>query len=341
MPMLVFAHGIVGRADLPIPASCSASPPPRCSSCRSLALAAGWSRPRLERVRERPLVRVPARGRGRARARSACSPSRSSSTPGSPARTSRQDNLAPDRRLRRLLGRDPVRLAAARRRLPAAEPVARARARRRLGRARASRGGAAAGAAALSRAPGPLAGGRGHRRLRRSASCAGRRAASPGRSRCSTLVYTAVQFVGHEPRTASSRGRAAGTPSASTSACSRASPPLGRRADGRLVLRPPLAARRLGAAAGHGGAAARRHRLTAFDGAKEGPLFQDVAPDLQDFFAGLGALEGPRARARVRGRAGRRRSRSSPRSGGSAWRACRGGLASAAPSSARALRRTR
>ena len=57
--MLVVAHGIVGRADLPIPEELFGAAAAAVLVVSFLALAAGWSRPRLERVRERPLLRIP------------------------------------------------------------------------------------------------------------------------------------------------------------------------------------------------------------------------------------------------------------------------------------------
>src|SRR4051812_15359591 len=57
--MLVFAHGIVGRADLPIPEALFGAAAAAVLVVSFLALAAGWSTPRLEHVRERPVFRVP------------------------------------------------------------------------------------------------------------------------------------------------------------------------------------------------------------------------------------------------------------------------------------------
>ena len=57
--MLVFAHGIVGRADLPIPEALFGAAAAAVLVLSFLALAAGWSQPRLEHVRERPLFRIP------------------------------------------------------------------------------------------------------------------------------------------------------------------------------------------------------------------------------------------------------------------------------------------
>ena len=69
--------------------------------------------------------------------------------------------------------------------------------------------------------------------------------------------------------------------------------PVGRRADGRLVLRPPVvSATRLVAVAGTTALLLVAIGSTGFDGAKEGPLFNDVVTDLQDAFTGLGASKG-------------------------------------------------
>jgi hypothetical protein len=69
--------------------------------------------------------------------------------------------------------------------------------------------------------------------------------------------------------------------------------PVGRTADGRLVLRPPVApAAGLVATAGTAAVAITAIGSTGFDGAKEGPLFNDVAGTLQDAFSGLGLSKG-------------------------------------------------
>ena len=57
--MLVIAHGIVGRADLPIPEELFGAAAAAVLVVSFLALAAGWSRPRLDRVGGRPLFRIP------------------------------------------------------------------------------------------------------------------------------------------------------------------------------------------------------------------------------------------------------------------------------------------
>jgi hypothetical protein len=69
--------------------------------------------------------------------------------------------------------------------------------------------------------------------------------------------------------------------------------PVGRRADGRLVLRAPVAAA-TGLRAGAGTVALLVVGVasTGFDGAKEGPLFNSIAGTLQDGFTGLGLSKG-------------------------------------------------
>ena len=57
--MLIVAHGIVGRADLPIPEELFAAAAAAVLVVSFLALGAGWSRPRLEHVPERALFRLP------------------------------------------------------------------------------------------------------------------------------------------------------------------------------------------------------------------------------------------------------------------------------------------
>ncbi len=58
--MLVFAHGIVGRADLPIPEALFVAAAAAVLVVSFVALALLWSEPRLERRRERRLFRLPA-----------------------------------------------------------------------------------------------------------------------------------------------------------------------------------------------------------------------------------------------------------------------------------------
>ena len=57
--MGLFAHGIVGRADLPIPVFWFAVAAAAVLVVSFLMLAGGWTRPRLEHPRQRPLMRIP------------------------------------------------------------------------------------------------------------------------------------------------------------------------------------------------------------------------------------------------------------------------------------------
>jgi hypothetical protein len=69
--------------------------------------------------------------------------------------------------------------------------------------------------------------------------------------------------------------------------------PVGRREDGMLVLRPPVvSATRLVPGAGTVALLVIGIGSTGFDGASEGPLFNGVRPDLQDFFTSLGTSLG-------------------------------------------------
>jgi hypothetical protein len=56
---VLFAHAIVGRADLPIPVLWCAIASAVVLVVSFVALAAGWSEPKLERTRERRLFRIP------------------------------------------------------------------------------------------------------------------------------------------------------------------------------------------------------------------------------------------------------------------------------------------
>ena len=58
--MLLFAHGIVGRADLPIPETLFGAAAAAVLVVSFVALALGWSRPRLKALPEQDAVRLPA-----------------------------------------------------------------------------------------------------------------------------------------------------------------------------------------------------------------------------------------------------------------------------------------
>ncbi|MBE2320152.1 fenitrothion hydrolase [Solirubrobacter sp. CPCC 204708] len=57
--MLLFAHGIVGRADLPIPETLFAAAASGVLVVSFVALALGWSKPQLQARTGRPLPRIP------------------------------------------------------------------------------------------------------------------------------------------------------------------------------------------------------------------------------------------------------------------------------------------
>ena len=59
LPAPVFAHGLVGRADLPIPEALFAGAAALVLVLSFAALATLWSAPRLQEPRERRLVRLP------------------------------------------------------------------------------------------------------------------------------------------------------------------------------------------------------------------------------------------------------------------------------------------
>jgi hypothetical protein len=69
--------------------------------------------------------------------------------------------------------------------------------------------------------------------------------------------------------------------------------PVGRRGDGRLVLRPPVVATTgLSVQAGTTALLLVVIGSTAFDGAREGPLFNGMVGDIQDAFTSIGSSEG-------------------------------------------------
>ena len=283
--MLVFAHGIVGRADLPIPEAVFGAAAAGVLVVSFVALATLWSTPRLQHWPERRLFRLPVaadvvlgalgvlvlarhRVRGARRHRE-------------PARQPRADDG-----LRRVLGRRPVRLAAARRRL--------ARWSARGARSAAAPAGSRARAGGDDELPAPLAY---PARLGRWPAAAGvlgfgicelcwGAAREPAPLAVLMLGYVVVMLVGMSLYGVEAWTRNA-DPFGVYFGLFASLAPLDRR-DGVLYLRPPVVgAGRLG---GPGLAAVLLAGIgvTAFDGASEGPLFNDVLPDLQEFFGDLG-----------------------------------------------------
>jgi len=285
----LIAHGIVGRADLPLRIEWFAVAAAVVLVISFLALAAGWSRPRLERVRERALVRVPLVVElllGAAGVLVFCV----TVYAGLAGTDSQADNLAPTAvyvgfwigvPFATLLLGDVFRLVS---------PW------RALGRAT----GWVAGRLARGALPEPLPY---PERLGQWPAAAGlvgfaicelcwAAATDPQPLAVLMLVYLAIQLVGMslygvEPWTR--RGDAFGV---WFSLLSRLAP-LGRRADGRLVLRPPVVGvPGLAALTGTTAVLLAAIGTTAYDGAKEGPLFNGMIGDLQEALVGVGLSRG-------------------------------------------------
>src|SRR5688572_17266728 len=287
--MLVLAHGIVGRADLPIPSELFGAAAAVVLVLSFLALASGWTRPRLERIRERALFRLPLA------VEVACGALGVAVFAlvvyaGLAGTESQQDNLAPTAvyvgfwvgapfvslligvwfRLFnpwRAIGRATGWAAG---RLSRGEPTEVFPYPERLGHWPAAVGILAFVICELcwgtGRDPGPLA--------------------------VLMLIYAFAMLAGqgiYGVEAWSRRGDAFGVWFGLFALLS----PVGRRTDGTLVLRPPvIGATRLAPGAGTVALLVIGIASTGFDGAKEGPLFNGVRPDLQDLFVSLGATMG-------------------------------------------------
>jgi hypothetical protein len=283
----VVAHGIVGRADLPIPIGWFFAAAAAVLVVSFVALAGGWSRPRLERLPRRALLRLPLAAELLLGALGVVVFAVTAYA-GLAGTGVQRDNLAPTavfvgfwvgipflslllgdvfrlvspwRALGRLTGWAAARLGSLPEPLPYPE---------RLGHWPAVAGLLGFAICELcwstAREPEPLA--------------------------VLMLVYLAIQFVGMslygvEPWTR--RGDAFGVWFGLLARLA----PLGRRADGRLVLRPPVVATtRLAAAAGTTAVLLVAIGSTGFDGAKEGPLFNGIVGDVQSVFTGVGLSPG-------------------------------------------------
>jgi hypothetical protein len=287
--LVVFAHGLVGRADLPIPAAWFGAAAAVVLAVSFAALAAGWTKPRLEDVRERPLFRIPFAVDVVAGVAGVLVFALAVYAGLAGAQVP-QDNLAPTViyivvwvgvPVASLLLGDVFRL------------ISPWRAVGRAGGALIKRFGGADLAEPL---PYP-------ERLGRWPAAVGiavfaavelcwRHGDEPRTLAILAIVYFAVQIAGmglYGVETWTRRGDAFGVYFGLFAGLA----PLARRA-GRLVLRPPLA----GAAkvdfrpAGSVALVLAGIGSTMFDGAKEGPVFGEVAPRLQDFFTGLGLSKG-------------------------------------------------
>ncbi len=286
--MLVVAHGIVGRADLPIPAQLFGVAAALVLVVSFVTLAVGWTRPRLEQVRERPLLRLPllvdvVLGTAGVLAFAATV---YAGLAGTDVTT---ENLAPTvvyvvfwvgvPVVSLLLG-DVFRLLSPWRALG------------RLAGATLAR----TGGATTEALPYPA-------RLGRWPAVAGvfafavvelcwGRGSEPQVLAVLALVTLAVNLVGqalYGVEAWSRDGDAFGVYFGLFASLA----PVGRRADGTLVLRPPLSgAPRLRRPAGTVALLCVAIGSTTFDGAKEGPLFGSVVPHVQDAFAGLGLSKG-------------------------------------------------
>ena len=272
------------------PRRCSAPRPRPCSSCPSsrwprAGRGRGWSR-----CASAPLFRLPARRRDRCCGAIGVAVFAVVVYAGLAGTDSQQDNLAPTAVyvgfwvgvpfLSLLLG-DWFRLFS---------PW------RAIGRATgwvASRCRAESRGAPVPRASRPLAGRGGDPRVRDLRAVLGRPAASRGRSAVLMLIYVFVQLAGqgvYGVEAWTRRGDAFGVWFGLFAMLA----PLGRRADGTLVLRPPVAgATRLRAGRRHGRAARDRDRLDGLRRRQRGRRCSTACgADLQDFFTSLGVVAG-------------------------------------------------
>jgi hypothetical protein len=283
--VVLFAHGIVGRADLPIPVAMFAAAAAIVLVISFLALAAGWSRPKLERVPERRLFPIPLAVEVLLGA-AGVFVFGVTVYAGLVGVDSQTGNLAPSAvyvgfwigvPFATLLFGDVFRLLS---------PW------RALGRAT----GWFAGKAARGALPEPLAY---PDRLGHWPAAAGilafticelcwAAAKDPGPLAILMLVYLAIQFVGMSLYGVEPWTRRADAFGVWFGLLARLSV-FRRDARGWLVLRPPVAgASSLVALTGTSALLLVGIGSTAFDGAREGPLFNGPVGDLQDAFHGLG-----------------------------------------------------
>ena len=287
--MWLLAHGIVGRADLPIPVVWFAVAAAAVLVVSFLALAGGWETPRLERVRERALFGVPLAVEVFLGVL-AVAVFAFTVYAGLAGTDSQQFNWAPNfvyiafwpgvafasllfgdifRVLSpwRAIGRATGWLAKSVARDAMPEPLEYPR---RLGQWPAAVGLIAFAICELcwaaARDPQPLA--------------------------LLMLIYFAIQLFGMSLYGVESWVRNGDAFGVFFSLLARLAP-LARRGDGRLVLRPPvIGTTSLVPVAGTTALLLFAIATTAFDGAKEGPLFNDMSKWLQDRFESLGASLG-------------------------------------------------
>jgi hypothetical protein len=281
----VIAHGIVGRADLPIPLLWFIVAAAAVLVISFLVMAAGWTRPVLERAPERPLFRVPLVLEVLLGALGVFAFAVTVYA-GLAGTDSQQDNLAPTavyvgfwvgvpfvtllfgdvfrvlspwRAIGRAVGGLATRVAGDALPEPLEYP-------KRLGHWPAVAGLVAFAICELcwaaARDPQPLA--------------------------VLMLIYVAIQLFGMSLYGVESWTRHGDTFGVWFSLLSRLAP-LARRGDGRLVLRPPVVgATGLVAIAGTTALLLTGIGSTAYDGAKEGPLFTDLVGESQSVFMDAG-----------------------------------------------------
>lgn len=287
--MWQIAHGIVGRADLPIPVFWFAVAAAGVLVVSFLMLAGGWTRPRLEHRRERPLARIPLAVEILLGAVGVFVFAVTVYA-GLAGTDTQRDNLAPIAvyvgfwvgvPFLSLLFGNVFRLLS---------PW------RAIGRAVGWLGARVARGALPEPLPYPA-------RLGHWPAVAGllafaicelcwAAARDPQPLAVLMIVYLAIQLFGMSLYGVESWVRHGDAFGVWFGLLARLAP-LGRRADGRLILRAPVVgATSLAALTGTTALLLCGIGSTAFDGAKEGPLFQDIVGELQDGFVGIGATQG-------------------------------------------------
>jgi hypothetical protein len=284
LPAVAAAHGLVGRADLPLPKEAFGAAAAVVLVVSFLALAAGWSRPRLQEWRERPLLPLP-RAVDVVLGAIGIAVFAVGVYAGLAGTDRAQDNLLPALvyvalwvgvAFVSLVAGDVFRLLSPWRALARAV----AWGARRMGGeslseslpypARLGRWPAAAGIVAFGLCEQAWADGR-----------------DPQTLAVIALVYAAVQLVGMATYGIEPWSRNADALGVYLGLFARLSP--WARRDGRLVLRPPgVGAVELDPVPGTVALLVASIGVTAFDGAREGPVFHDVLPDMQSAFQDVG-----------------------------------------------------
>ena len=283
--MLLFAHGIVGRADLPIPGTLFGAAAAAVLVVSFVALALGWSRPHLKKLPERALFAIP-------RAVEVLLGALGvfvfavAAYAGIAGTGAQSQNLAPTAVYVLFWVGVPVASLLFGNVFSLISPW------RALGRAT----GWVAGRISPDAMPEPLEYPERVGRIPAAVFLFGfaicelcwAKATEPGPLALIMLVYLVVMLVGMSlygvdqwVRNADAFGVLFGLIGSLA--------PIGKTADGRLKLQVPFTgAARLMPVAGTIAVLVISVGSTAFDGAKEGALFNDLAQDLQGFFTDLG-----------------------------------------------------